>query len=194
MTSETQHLSRSAFAASQGWSPSYVTKLSKQDRLVFADETQKLIDVGATLAVLARTEDPEKEAVRQHHAGRRSANMVRPDKAGKDEEPESATADPTYWAAKARRESALAELAEHELAKKRGDLVERVRVESAAYAVGRMLRDAVLGMPPQLAPQIVGMSDAFQVEQLLRTALRKVLEDHARMTADDMARAMEATH
>lgn len=191
MTGETQHLSRSAFAASQGWSPSYVTKLGKQERLVFADATRKLIDVGATLAMLARTEDPEKEAVRQHHAGRRSEKMVRPDQA---EEPESDAADPTYWAAKARRESALAELAEHELAKKRGELVERPRVESAAFAIGRMLRDAVLGVPVQLAPQIVGMSDAFQIEQLLRASLRKVLEDHTRMTADDIARAMEAPH
>lgn len=191
MTGEMQHLSRSAFAASQGWSPSYVTKLGKQERLVFADEAQKLIDVGATLAMLARTEDPEKEAVRQRHAGTRADKLVQPDKV---EEPEPDAADPTYWAAKARRESALAELAEHELSKKRGDLVERVRVESASFAIGRMLRDAVLGVPTQLAPQIVGMGDAFQIEHLLRAALRKVLEDHARMTADDLARALEATY
>lgn len=191
MIGETQHLSRSAFAASQGWSPSYVTKLGKQARLVFVDEDRKLIDVGATLAALARTEDPEKEAVRQRHASRRSEKMVRP---GSVEEPETDAADPTYWAAKARRESALAELAEHELAKKRGDLVERSRVESAAYAIGRMLRDAVLGVPVQLAPQLVGMTDAFAIEQILRNGLRQVLEDHAKMTADDLARAMKEPH
>lgn len=190
MNSQVQYLSRSEFASAQGWSPSYVTKLGKQGRLVL-DGAGKMVDVPATLEGLKRTEDPGKESVRQRHADTRGDKHMRPD-SGEDSPP--AAADPRYWDNKARREGALAELAELELAKQRGNLIERARVESAAFAIGRMLRDAVLGVPTQLAPQIVGQTDAFAIEQMLRTALRQVLEDHSRMTGDDLARAMEAPH
>jgi hypothetical protein len=196
MSGAIQYLSRSEFAAAQGWSPSYVTKLGKQGRLILADEGRR-VDVAATLALLKRTEDPGKDAVKQHHAAARAekhvGTHVRHDAPG-EEGVVSASADPRYWDNKARREGALAELAELELAKKRGELVERARVEAAAFAVSRMLRDTVLGLPTQLAPEFAAMSDAFAIETRLRTALRQVFEDAARITADDLDRAMEQTH
>lgn len=190
--SEAQHLSRSEFASAQGWSPSYVTKLGKQGRLVL-DESGKLVDVAATLARLKRTEDPGKAGVKQHHAASRSEKHVRHDAPADDVSPVAA-ADPRYWDNKARREGALAELAELELAKRRGELVDRARVESAAFAIGRMLRDAVLGLPTQLAPALASVTDSFEVEAQLRTALRRVFEDTARLTADDLDKAMEQPH
>lgn len=196
MSGEIQYLSRSEFAAAQGWSPSYVTKLGKQGRLIL-DGDGRRVDVSATLDLLKRTEDPGKNAVKQHHAaGRMEKHVgahVRHDAPG-EEGSGSTASDPKYWENKARREGALAELAELELAKKRGDLVERARVESAAFAIGRMLRDAVLGLPTHLAPELATLTDAFEVEARLRAALSGVFEDTVKLTADDLDKAMEQTH
>jgi hypothetical protein len=196
MDGEIRFLSKSKFAAEQGWSPSYVTKLGQQGRLVLC-ENKKLVNVDATLAMLRRTEDPGKEAIRQHHqAGRVEKHVgahVKPDAPG-DDEPASAGTDPKYWGNKTRREGALAELAELELAKKRGELVERQRVEAMAFAAGRTLRDAMLGLPTQLAPVFATMTDSFQIEIKLRDALRQVFADAVKMTADDLIRASEQSH
>ena len=196
MDSEIRYLTKSKFAAHQGWSPSYVTKLRDQGRLVM-DAEKKLVDVPATLACLRRTADPGKECVRQHHAAARTEKHVgahvRHDAPASDEGPANGS-DPKYWDKKTRREGALAELAELELAKRRGELVDRERVEAMAFSVGRMLRDAVLGLPTQLAPELSTMTDSFQIEVKLREALRQVFADTAKMTADDLTRAMEPSH
>lgn len=190
------YLSRSKFAAEQGWSPSYVTKLGQQGRLVL-DQDQKLVDVAATLARLRRTDDPGKASVRQHHAAARVEKHVgahvKPDAPASDG-PSSVGADPKYWGNKTRREGALAELAELELAKKRGELVDRQQVEAMAYAAGRTLRDTVLGLPTQLAPALTTMTDSYEIEIKLRDALRQVFADAAKMTAEDLSRASEPQH
>ncbi len=197
MEGETRYLNKSQFAAEQGWSPSYVTKLKDQERLVYAP-CGKLIDVAATLAILRRTNDPGKESVRQHHAAERSdrhvGTHVRPDAPSGDEPSTGSAASPKYWDAKSRREGALGELAELELAKKRGDLVERPRVESVAFAVGRMTRDSVLGLLPRLASEVAPLTDPFEIEVKLREAMRSVFTDLAKMTDDDLAKAMEPSH
>jgi hypothetical protein len=197
MDGEIRFLSKSKFAAEQGWSPSYVTKLGQQGRLVLC-ENKKLVNVDATLAMLRRTEDPGKDSVRQHHqAGRVEKHVgahVEPDAPTDDEPGAAAGADPKYWDNKARREGMLADLAELELAKKRGELVERQRVEAMAFAAGRTLRDAVLGLPTQLAPVFATMTDSFQIEIKLRDALRQVFADAVKMTADDLTRASEQSH
>ena len=193
MGSENQFLSRSEFARSQGWSPSYVTKLGDQKRLVLSADGKK-VDVAATLALLRKTEDPGKEAVRQRHQeGRVDKHVgahVRPD-AGDEGPAPAASSSPEYWTNKARREGNLADLAELELRKKCGELVEKARVEEAATRLGRLLRDAVFGVPTRLAPELASISDAFEVEQRLRGALRQVFDDIAKLTADDLGRAMQ---
>ena len=190
-------LSKSAFAERQGWSPSYVTKLAKQGRLITSDDG-RLVDVEKTLALLKRTSDPAKESVRQHHQAARTERHVgshtKPTAPAGEDSGGSGAADPAYWSAKARRESALADLAEHELAVKRGEYVERRRVESAAFAAGRMLRDAALGLPTQIAPELANLTDPFEIEMKLRNALRRVFEDAARMTADDLDKAIKEPH
>ena len=109
MEGEYRYLSKSQFAASQGWSASYVTKLKDQGRLVFNDDG-KLVDVPATLAILKRTQDPGKESVRQHHADERSEKHVGSHvkfnaPPGDDQATDkSAVNNPKYWDAKARRE------------------------------------------------------------------------------------------
>lgn len=193
-------VNRTAFAALQGWSPSYVTKLGKQGRLVL-DAAGKLVNVAETIAMLQRTIDPGKEAVRQHHVDQRVQRHVKaplaldaPDDAEIPAAAKSSGADPKYWGNKARREGAMAELAELELAKARGELVERRLVESAAFGAARTLRDSLLGLPVQLAPQFAACSDAFEIETRLRDALRKLLTDASKMTAEDLQRITDAPH
>jgi hypothetical protein len=190
MGAESQYLTRAEFARAQNWSRSYVTKLGNEGRLVL-DAAGKMIDVGATLAVLKRTTDPSKETVRQHHAATRADKPTEKDS---NEAPASASADPKYWDNKARREGALAEMAELELATKRNELVDRERVEATAFATGRNLRDTMLGLPTRLAPVIATMTDAFEVEVMLRDAIRQVFADSMKLTADGLLRVSERAH
>lgn len=198
MDSENTYLRKSEFAAQQGWSPSYVTKLKDQGRLVLSDDG-KLVNVPATLERLQSTLDPGKESVRQHHAAGRVEKHVgeqlRHDAPRGEEMPAASTAaSPKYWDAKTLREDALAKLAQVELSHKLGDLVERKRVEAVAFAGGRMLRDAALGIPTKIAPELAVMTDPFQIEIKLREALRQVFADAAKMTADDLDQVFEPAH
>lgn len=191
MESTPQYLTRAEFARARGWNRSYVTKLGQQGRLVL-DPTEKLVDVVATVARLRRTEDPSKESVRQRHAASRDGVDVPADTPSGDAG--AVGTDPKYWGNKTRREGALAELAELDLAKKRSELVDRKQVEAMAYAAGRTLRDTVLGLPTQLAPVFTTMTDSFEIEVKLRDALRQVFADAAKMTAEDLSRAAEPQH
>lgn len=199
MEGSEQFVSKSAFAAAQGWSPSYVTKLGQQGRLVMAPDAKR-VDAAATLALLRETRDLGKAHVTQLHAAGRVQRHVgrqldpkQPDEKQLERGAESAS-DPKYWENKARRESALATMAELELAERLGLLVDRKRVEAAAHAGGRTLRDALLGLPTRLAPELASMSDAFEVEAKLRGALRIVLEDTAKMSLQDMDAALQRQH
>ena len=95
-----------------------------------------------------------------------------------------------YWAARTLREQSEAAIADMKRRQMEGDLVERKRVEEAAMRIGRMLRDAVLGVPTKLAPEVSHLTDSWEIEQRLSAALRQVLDDVAKMTTDDLARAM----
>ncbi len=182
-----KYLSRSAFAALQGWSPSYITKLGDQGRLKFCPDNPLLIDVAATLADLLRTGDPRKATVRLHHAAVRVAKHVTPYlRADAPDDAPQASADPKYWASKARREGALASIAEMELAGMRRDLVARQRVEAIASLAGEKLREAMLRLPPLLSPEFAAMGDAFAIEVKLRDALRRVFVEASKMTPDDL--------
>jgi len=193
MSDQIRWLTKSQFAAEQGWSPSYITKLKQQGRLVL-DAKQKQIDAGATLALLANTADPAKAQLRKHHEGTRVQKHV--DKhiahdADLGGDPAGAASDPKYWDSKTRRETALAQLAEIELSKKRGELCDRASVEATAFATARIFRDTLLGLPVQLAPVFASMTDAFNIEVKLRDALRQACSDFAKMKAADLKRVME---
>lgn len=195
MGDQVKFLSKSQFALEQGWSPSYVTKLLKQGRLVLC-EKKKLVNVQDTLALLARTVDPNKVATRRHHVNTRVAKYVAPQLAHDSpagDDAGASTGDPKYWDSKARREGALADLAEIELARKRGQVVDRAGVEKFAFGIARMLRDSLLGLPTQLAPVVASMTNAFDIEILMRNALVQVLNDSKKMTVDDLKRVIETS-
>lgn len=185
-----QYLSRSAFAELQGWNRSYITKLGHQGRLVLCSENPKLIDVGATLAALLCTGDPGRESLRKHHASMRVENHVSAHvkiDSAMDDGAVPVGVDPKYWDSKTKREGALANLAELELAVRMGQLVNRQRVEDVAFRSGRILRDAVLGIPTQLAPIFASMTDALEIEAKFSKALHQIFADAEKMVADDLS-------
>jgi hypothetical protein len=94
--------------------------------------------------------------------------------------------DPSYLDAKTRRETALAKLAEIELDRESRRLVSRARVAEAAKRLGRLLRDALLGIPTILAPELAALDDPLAIETRLADALRLVLHDIANLTAQDI--------
>jgi hypothetical protein len=192
MNDQRRYVRRSEFAALQGWSKAYVTELGHKGRLVLGPDS-KLVDVDATRALLQHSSDPARTSTRRRHSlgrlGRDLGAGVLP-ASSSAAAPGAGDSDPNYWCTKTRREGALAELAELELAQRRGVLVDRARVESMAYASGRMLRDTVLGLPTQLAPQIAAMTDVSEIEAKLRTAFRQVFADAEGIIADDLQRSV----
>jgi hypothetical protein len=66
-------------------------------------------------------------------------------------------------------------------------------VTTGAYNAGRMLRDQLLSMPPQLAPELAAMTDPWEIEQHLTKALRLSLEEAERMSSADLERDLTTT-
>ena len=188
------HLTKSEFAARHGWSKSYVSKLAKQDRLVLTADGK--VDVDATELLLAESADPSKAAVAARHEEHRVERDVRsqlqpgPGPAA-TLQPDSASAGAhNFQKAKAHREYYLAQLAEAEFNKVQGNLVERQAVEDAAYSAGRMLRDQFLGLAPQLAAELVAMSDPWDIEKHLVDAFRRVFTEVGKMNSADLSQAI----
>lgn len=76
---------------------------------------------------------------------------------------------PTYQGARGRREQALAEKAEIELKRLRGETLDRGEVTDAAFALGQMLREALETRRAALAQRLAGL-EAGQILALLEDA------------------------
>ena len=188
------YLTKSEFAARRGWSKSYVSKLANQDRLVLTADGK--VDVEATETLLAESADPSKAAVAARHEENRVERDVRTHlqpggytPAVQPPVPQPGKG-PDFQKARAHREYYLAQLAEAEFNKVQGNLVERKAVEDAAFAAGRTLRDLVFGLAPQLAAELTGMSDSWEIEKHLAGAFRQVFDDAAKMSGADLKQAM----
>ena len=192
------YLSKKAFADSQGWVPSYVTKLLKTGRLVLTPDGKK-VDCAATLALIGKTIDPSKEGVRLRHEQARIQRDVYDEvHADRPVPPVKVAAAPLagelmftgYQEAKASREGYLAKLAKVEYERVCQQTVDRQAVLDAAHRYGRLLRDTLLGVPKQISSDLAAITDPWALEQLLTERLRKTLEDVSKLGKDDMDRAM----
>jgi hypothetical protein len=192
-------LSKSAFAAYIGKAPSYITWLRKNNRLVLsADERQ--VNVEETIALIRETADPAKAAVTARHQEARVQRDVTsqlspmvestPILAAPQPAIGPAGKQPDFQKARAHREYYLAQLAEAEFHKVQGSQVELEAVKTGAFSAGRLLRDQLLGMPPQLAPELAAMTDPWEIERRLTAAIRASLEDAERMSSADLVHAL----
>lgn len=195
---EPMYLSKSAFAARIGRAPSYITWLKNNNRLVLTADG-KQVDVTASEALIRDTADPSKTAVAdRHHQDRLQRDVY--SQLSSQAEPTAMAAPPLtitpagqlpdFQKARALREHNLAQLAEIELHKAKGSLVAMSAVQTGAYNAGRMLRDQLLGMPPQLAPELASMTDPWEIEKHLTAAIRRSLEDAERMSSADLEHAL----
>lgn len=175
-----QFLTKSAFAASQGWRPSYVTKLLQQNRLVLSPDGKR-VDVAATLQLIGRTADPAKEGVAEHHHQQRVQRDVYAPLRG------DSSAEPSeYHKHKAEREKHLAGIARIEFDRLSGNTVEREPVSKAAFAAGRLVRDSIFALNRQLAPELATMTDPWEIERFLNGRHRGMLTEVGRIAQDDL--------
>lgn len=183
-------VTRKEYCELKGWSRQYVGKLVKSQRLVLNAAGQ--IDMDASERLLAKTSDPSKVGVAARHERGRT-------KRGDQPPLEIVIADfiddpsdqaPDFQKSRALREHYLSLQEKDNFLKARGTLVERKAVEDAAYNAGRLLRDLLLGMAPQLAPELASMSDPWQIEKRLTAALRQTLVDAERLSAADLEHAI----
>lgn len=179
-------LSQSEYAKSKSWSRQYVGKLAGQGRLVMTADG--LVDVDASEQYLAMTADPAKRSATVRGA---SGSLSQPQT--QMVMPQQLPVVPGYQQARSRLAEAQAELAETAVREKNGSLVAVDVVDVAAFAAGRMLRDQILSLPAQLAPELSVLSDPWQIEKHLAAALRRVLDDTASMTAADFEYAIHSS-
>ncbi|MBY8936191.1 terminase small subunit [Pseudomonas fluorescens] len=192
------YLSKSAFAAHIGRSPSYITWLKANGRLVLSPNG-KLVDVLATEVLIRDTADPSKAAVAARHQQDRLQRDVYSHVAAKSEPTNMAAPPPVdpvqgqtpdFQKARAHREHYLARMAEMEFRKAQGELVEISFVQKAAYETARSLNQSLMSLSPQLAPQLAALSDPWEVERQLTAALRQRLNEAAQVSSDDFGFAL----
>ena len=192
-------LSKSAFAAHIGKAPSYITWLKDNNRLVLSDDGKR-VNVEATIELIRDTSDPSKTAVAARHQADRVQRDVTsqlsplvestPSMAAPQPAIGPAGKQPDFQKARAHREYYLAQLAEAEFHKVQGSQVQLDAVKTGAFNAGRLLRDQLLGMPPQLAPELAAMTDPWEIERRLTAAIRASLEDAERMSSADLVHAL----
>jgi phage terminase Nu1 subunit (DNA packaging protein) len=86
---------------------------------------------------------------------------------------------PDYMAERARFIRARADLAEMEAQEKRRSLIAADQIEAAWIAVLALLRTRLLALPDRLAPQAFDQSTVGDTRNLIRAAIREVLDDLA---------------
>lgn len=70
---------------------------------------------------------------------------------------------------------AKAQMAQLELAKRRGELVEVAKVQQEAFATGRQVRDALLNLPDRLAAVFAAETVPHEIHVLLTKEIRQAL-------------------
>jgi hypothetical protein len=192
------YLSKSAFAAHIGRSPSYITWLKENGRLVLSPNG-KQVDVLATEALIRETADPSKAGVSARHQHELLQREVYSHVTSKSELTNTAAPPPgdsaheqtlDFQKARAHREHYLARMAEIEFRKAQGELVEISFVQKAAYETARLLNQSLMSMSPQLAPQLAALSDPWEVERQLTAALRQRLNEVSQVSSDDFGVAL----
>lgn len=75
------------------------------------------------------------------------------------------------------REGINAQLAQIELDRERGRLVEREDVRAEAFETARRVRDRLLGVPVRLGPVVASKTDPTECELLIRTEIDAALDE-----------------
>lgn len=168
----------------------YLSRLTKEGRIAFADPEHKLYDLDAVRAQLERGRDVRQVVAAETRRQARDAGAAGgvPPTAGDgaagldEDEPEYGSdhhANYKIAASFEKREAArIARIERMELEKSVGRVAD---MEREAYTEARIIRDTLLGaLPTKLAPTLAPITDPFALEQALREGLREALHDIVR--------------
>ena len=156
-------LSQSEFAKRQGWSRQYVGKLVRSGKIKLVNG--KIDPDQAQAAIKAQSEPSTELRVK----------------------PKTDTTFPTaptdsrqavdFVTARTMREAFKAKMAKMEYEEKAGKLTDASKVKAEAFRAGRIVRDALLGIPDRLSDVLAAEQDPVQVRQLLVNELEIILNE-----------------
>lgn len=184
----------SDFAVLARCAQSYASQLKAEGRLVLTDDGKR-VRVAESLAQIRDTQDPAKAGVTARHTEARGAALNLPPDTGDDDgdldDDDDATAEAAakaagsqhrgaFHQARARRETAQAEMSEMELAQRRGELLDRADVRSACAAAVTEFRTRLESLSTTLGPQLAPVADEARCIALLAEHHEQLLEELAR--------------
>lgn len=186
-------VTRAEFARQIDSTPSYITNLIKEGRIVL-DENGRVLPLASKRRMIETHSGVKRTALIK-----RIAKQVSECDAGKPQHsvdpvcitPELMDEEFDFQQERARKEHYQAELAKQELEQKSRALVRRELVEQAARRAGEAMRTEILSVPLYISPELARMSKPIDIERRLDEALRKVLDDVASMTWNDIQSAIE---
>lgn len=186
-------LSLREFADLLGVSPSYVTQLKREGRLVLTEDGKR-VRVAESQRLIADTRSPTKAGVAARHAAARGAAVPDGGEEGDGGEGAAGAAPGARSAieevlstrrarAQAEREEALARKALRDEQIELGQLVPADQVAEVVADATTALRTALENLPATIAPQLAAEPDEDRVRVMLSDALEHMLEDLARRFA-----------
>ena len=178
------------FADLLGVSPSYVTQLKREGRLVLTEDGKR-VRVAESQRLIADTRSPTKAGVAARHAAARGATVPDGGDEGDGGEGAAGAAPGARSAieevlstrrarAQAEREEALARKALRDEQIELGQLVPADQVAEVVADATTALRTALENLPATIAPQLAAEPDEDRVRVMLSDALEHMLEDLAR--------------
>jgi phage terminase Nu1 subunit (DNA packaging protein) len=158
-------VSKKEFAELQGWSPSYVSRLVKDGRLVFEGEQ---IRVKESLELIDLTKGNRGDVAKRHADSRKGA-------ANSPEQEEVKAANRMKALAESRSAQAKADKEEMERDQLAGNLLAREDVEAAFKFIGASLRGLLDVFPDQVAPLVAPIQTLDGCHAMLSDQCRNVL-------------------
>lgn len=146
------------------------------DFTISAEKMADLLGVSArTIQTLATSKFVHRNSHGQYHVGRTMKALY---EASKTNSRISVSKDaPDYQEAKARREQALASLAEMEVAEKRGDLIPADEAASAwSMVLGTLRSTLVNGLPQRIVSALIGVTNEGQQKQIIRSQIVEAMK------------------
>lgn len=174
-----------AFASRKGNAVSYWHKQKELGRLVMVDVGGKpMVDVEASERLIAATADPAKAHMASVNEGQRAIHRgtVTPPPLPHGDSNRGNTVDSksgTYMQAKTAREVYEAKNAQLEYEERTGKLIRIDAVRRVLAARFTETRDALLQIPPRLAPLLAADSDPASVQTALHAEIHQALQNLA---------------
>lgn len=191
MTTTPRTMTQAAFARHMGVSKSYVHRLKTEGRLIMTPDGKR-VDVEASVARMQETADPNRDDVAARWARARGKQLNIQRQAAEAEPPEDDEADTSanesFASARARKMAADANVAELELRKLQGSLVEMAAVRKAGADAGALTRSEFERFLDDVVP-VIAPNDQARARALMIEHGEAFLHDIANGIANAMEKA-----